>query len=597
MKRKNSRNDVCSDENIGFGCSHIISSSTAVTGVAPLIYNDNNIVLVCESKLDNADELYELLDLHGKPIEKVSDIEYFTGAYYKWGEDCSVRILGEWSFAVWDKRYKKIFLSRDHHGNTGMYYYFGKEKFIFATTISSILPFGSLKKVIDRQYLAEILVNMAGHNDNTSYADIKRLLPAHSLVLSNGQIKTGRYWFPENTPKLEYRNNQEYIEAFNEKFQIAVHRKTNGQRKVGCALSGGLDSGSVAVTARRVLMHSGRKLVAYTATPAFNAENYLKKYQIADEKKLVGEIGRMYPDIELRFVKNDYLSPVQAINKMLEIHGEPRHAVGNYSWLASILDYAAKDDVTAILTGQGGNGTVSRPTGEFLKYNKKSGILVNKYGLYPYIFSIFHKIFFISSPVSTKMLVDAYYLNPEIIRKYKLEKRFLENAGNKFKTRTDSFNSRLRQMQIGKALVGATWNELGIHYGIDVFDPTVDKELIEFCISIPEDMFYNHKGSRLLIRNSMNGALPDSVLYSDKTGIQSGDIMFHIARNKDEIYELLDKVARSDMVKEFIDIKKLSATYNRIISGKHWKTGTVMQCRKFLKTLAVSAFLYNLKQQ
>jgi len=67
---------------------------------------------------------------------------------------------------------------------------------------------------------------------------------------------------------------------------------------------------------------------------------------------------------------------VHAIRNGLQVHDEPGHAAGNTYWILDLLDSARRDGLGALLTGQGGNATVSwtgADRGQAIKRLMKTG--------------------------------------------------------------------------------------------------------------------------------------------------------------------------------------------------------------------------------
>ena len=61
-------------------------------------------------------------------------------AYEKWGAECPARLLGDFAYAVWDIKARRLFCARDHFGSKPLYYFHQPGKFIiFASQITAIL--------------------------------------------------------------------------------------------------------------------------------------------------------------------------------------------------------------------------------------------------------------------------------------------------------------------------------------------------------------------------------------------------------------------------------------------------------------------------
>ncbi|HEU4837139.1 MAG TPA: asparagine synthase-related protein, partial [Pyrinomonadaceae bacterium] len=82
----------------------------------------------------------------------------------------------------------------------------------------------------------------------TIFKDIHRLPPGHTLTVANGSLKTQRYWSPEPSTELRFRNPESYVERFYELLSLAVKDRVTTDR-VAISMSGGLDSTSLAAIA------------------------------------------------------------------------------------------------------------------------------------------------------------------------------------------------------------------------------------------------------------------------------------------------------------------------------------------------------------
>src|SRR6185369_11720256 len=82
---------------------------------------------------------------------------------------------------------------------------------------------------------------------STTFREIQRLPPAHSLTLHNGALSIRRYWTPDTSKEIRYRDRDSYVERFNELLKRAVRDRLSD--RVAVSMSGGLDSTSLAAVA------------------------------------------------------------------------------------------------------------------------------------------------------------------------------------------------------------------------------------------------------------------------------------------------------------------------------------------------------------
>jgi asparagine synthase (glutamine-hydrolysing) len=87
------------------------------------------------------------------------------------------------------------------------------------------------------------------HHHRSFYAGIRRLPPAHYLLLQNGALKVERYWHFDLNRQIRFKNSEEYASAFREIFQEAVKCRIRSKNPVTALLSGGLDSSAIVTAA------------------------------------------------------------------------------------------------------------------------------------------------------------------------------------------------------------------------------------------------------------------------------------------------------------------------------------------------------------
>jgi asparagine synthase (glutamine-hydrolysing) len=161
---------------------------------------------------------------HSPPA--ISDSELILHAYLHWGEECVQHLLGDWTFAMWDPRWRKLFAARDQCGISSFYYYRGPRFFTFALSIKALLALPQIPKRPNMSSIARYLAveqnGGAQPNIQTVYEEILHLRPAHALTVTAEKADVRQYWFLENTPSLRLGSDDEYLEAFLELHTEAV---------------------------------------------------------------------------------------------------------------------------------------------------------------------------------------------------------------------------------------------------------------------------------------------------------------------------------------------------------------------------------------
>ena len=82
--------------------------------------------------MDNRDELINLLNID-KAI--ITDTDLILASYERWGLGCPAKIVGDFAFAIWDQREKRLLLARDLMGMRVLYYRQDSNKLLFGTEL------------------------------------------------------------------------------------------------------------------------------------------------------------------------------------------------------------------------------------------------------------------------------------------------------------------------------------------------------------------------------------------------------------------------------------------------------------------------------
>jgi asparagine synthase (glutamine-hydrolysing) len=173
-----------------------------------------------------------------------------TDAYEKWGDDCVKHLFGDFAFAIWDERKQRYFCARDHFGVKPFYYTHIDNEFAFSSSLNELRLNPKVSNTLNEIAVGDYLLFGVNQDLSTTiFKDIQRLPPGHTLTVANGSLKIQRYWSPEPSTELRFRNPESYVERFSELLALAVKDRATDER-VAISMSGGLDSTSLAAIAR-----------------------------------------------------------------------------------------------------------------------------------------------------------------------------------------------------------------------------------------------------------------------------------------------------------------------------------------------------------
>jgi asparagine synthase (glutamine-hydrolysing) len=551
------------DASAGLGSLIRFNTPEAIYEQLPLL-SSRGFTLTAAARLDNREELFA--DLRTSPAEwpNTPDGRLVLRAYETWGEEAPHHLLGDWSFAAWHPRDKKLFLARDHFGNTGLYYFQDARRFMFASSRKALHAL-AIPRRLNEWFLACGLVSWSAHDGpQTIELDLHRLPPAHTLRLQDGATSIQQFWRLEDTPELPLRSSQEYAEGLLAVYDRAVRDRLRSYRGIGLFLSGGLDSGSTAVLAARALREQGARLTAYTSAPAYDVGHMSERQAIGDEVPLARSVAASAGNIDLYEIRSWEVTPIEGIRHNLEIHAEPGHAAANGFWIHEVLAAAQDQCLGTMLTGQGGNATISwngRNRGRTLNtllrarlWSRAAQLLV-----YPHVpVPLIRRLRLVLH--SGELDWSHTSIHPEFARRIGLSQAYVRQSGDATK-REDWYpplQERYAIIRPGASFVGSIWAENGAAHSLDIRDATFDKRVLEFVIAVPDREYVGPEGyNRWLIRLTMQGLLPDDVRLNRRHGFQAADLCHRLIASKPEVEQTLSEIGASSLAQQYLNLERM----------------------------------------
>lgn len=221
-------------------------------GVQPMEFKskDAENLITFNGEIFNYIELREELIGCGRRFATTSDTEVVLQAYAEWGEDCVKHFNGQWAFAIWDARRRKLFLSRDRLGMRPLFYTISGQTFLFASEVKAIFTHPGVSKAIDPVGLDQLFTFWSAQPPRTIFAGINLLPPGHSLTVEDGKLTVSQYWDVDFSETLEHVPACELEEQLLDLLTDATRLRLRSDVPVGAYLSGGLDSSITAALAK-----------------------------------------------------------------------------------------------------------------------------------------------------------------------------------------------------------------------------------------------------------------------------------------------------------------------------------------------------------
>jgi asparagine synthase (glutamine-hydrolysing) len=234
---------------VGLGHCMLHTTLESLHEHLPYSEAESGLTITADARIDNRRDLGKLLGIQDSILDKISDSQLILSSYSKWGIDCFSKLLGDFSFVIWDRPQKRLLCVRDALGIKPFYYFKNQHTFCFCSEIKPLTKLQPSFPSINEGMVGEYLAFQFSNRHETLFKDIFRLPPAHYLLLENGRIAIKRYWDLSFQTTLYYKNPDEYAEHFLEIFQKSIARRLRSHQPVSSELSGGLDSSSIVAMA------------------------------------------------------------------------------------------------------------------------------------------------------------------------------------------------------------------------------------------------------------------------------------------------------------------------------------------------------------
>ena len=262
---------------------------------------DGQSWIAADVRLDRRVELRDRLIGAGQDVDRTAnDAELVLHAFMAWKDDCVAHLYGDFAFAIWDARQRRLFCARDHFGIKPFYYAVTQDFFLCSNTLDCVRLHPAVSDELNDDAIADFL--LFGLNCNkatTTFKDVQRLQPAHTLSIRETDLQTRRYWSPPVDGRIRYKRHEEYVEHFRENLRLAVADRLDVDR-AAIFLSGGMDSGSVAATAREVA--PATNLRAFTVTC---------EHLIGDREGYFAKQTADFLGIPIQFLPIDHIKPFE----------------------------------------------------------------------------------------------------------------------------------------------------------------------------------------------------------------------------------------------------------------------------------------------
>ena len=469
-------------------------------------------VIVAWGRLDNREELAQLLNISKQELRLLSDPELILRTYLKWSNECTARLLGDFSFVIYDILENRLFCARDHMGIKPFYYYDSNEIFVFSSSMYLFHRISNLYLKPRMEWASRFLLShsLAMDFEATPYESVFKLPPAHQCIVTTDKLIKTRY-FAFHTNKIQFKTSEEYVDYYREHLDAAVKHRVQIDTPLGSELSGGIDSATV--TAYAVKHYSGSLMDFH----AFGFAHFQQEPQ---------HILRVSQHLAIPMTHICCNQPLFETNTLpLKVLGAPVQQSNSVIY-EIFYDLAAKHGVRTLLSGFGGDEFVTSIYGHLYLYellNDKK--YVKLYQNFPgnalgraFRFSKFVWNNFNQSGLRSSYATGGYHkqwlkhvVKDELVNAYALKEVYdAQDLHNDYGD-LDQFTLENRLAPFVSARTEECTLMAGT-YGIEYRWPLLDVRLIQAFLSIPSSEKYHCGVGRYLHKRAIAEVVPENIL-------------------------------------------------------------------------------------
>jgi asparagine synthase (glutamine-hydrolysing) len=502
-------------------------------GKQPMTNEDGTVQIVFNGEIYNHRDLRPALEARGHRYASASDTETIIHLYEEQGARGVEQMRGMFAFAIWDKNRQRLLLARDRMGVKPLYYYLTDDGVIyFASEIKALFEAGALRPELNYNALADYSANRYTSGEETLFRGVKRLLPGHTLMWSDGQVEIKRYWDVSFVKTEEQLSEAHYTEQFSELFNESVRLRLMADVPLGVFLSGGIDSSAIVAVMSQMVREPIK-----TFSVAF-AEREANEFTYA--RMVAGAFATEHHEI--------VVSPEQFFEALPALVYQEDEPIAHPSSLPLyFVSKLASRHVKVVLTGEGSDELLAG----YGKYrttmlNLMLGCAYHSMTPQSLRFAVKQTISGMpdSSPVKRKLmrsflclmpeLKDIYFDNFSVFSSRMQPSLFTEATCERmqqkepYKLSLEHLNGSDAEALLDKLLAAdlktylqellMKQDQMSMAASIESRVPFLDHKLVEFAARLPVKMKLRGLTTKYILRQAMRNRLPKQILSRRKMG-------------------------------------------------------------------------------
>lgn len=520
-----------------------------------MISRDSRFVLSFNGEITNYVEIRRELQDLGHTFASESDTEVLLQSWQRWGQDSVGKFEGMFAFAIFDRQSNELVLARDVFGVKPLFYFATAQEIFFASELQAINLLRPDKPQINQQAAFDFLHwGRYDASDATFIEGVKQVRPGSLLRFDLNQgklIETLQYWIPS----IDSSVSDTFDDATSRVRELlirSVKRNLRTDVPLGVALSGGLDSTAITSIVRRLEPTMEINTFSFV-TPGFEKSEHHWVDLVNTEFECIPHlVAPLTSDLS------------DDLDEMILAQGEPFGSTSIYAQYR-VFQLAKASGVTVTLDGQGADELFAGYHGFPVHVVRDS--LRRKHPLSALRFIQNWASWPGRDVRSVRLPIIASFL-PQRLKSFSRPAAFDDAESSLF---LDDSNTLLRlrkslsipdspargesylktelRRQLTRDGLPALLRHAdrnSMHFSVESRVPFLDKELVEYVLSLPEEYLVSEKGeTKHVLRAALQGIAPEVVLRRrDKIGFETPEslwLMPYITRHRSSLLKSVEK--------------------------------------------------------
>lgn len=503
-----SRKFVLNPEGLNLYLGHVRLSIIDLSekGAQPMDYL-TKYTITYNGEIYNYLELREELVSLGYEFKSDTDTEIIMAAFDMWGTDCLSRLNGMFAFSLFDSSNDMIFIARDRYGIKPLYYHLEGNNFSFSSEIKAILANEDIRDSIEpnelecRNYLR---FGPREWKKNTLFQSVYRF-PKASFIYQScfSLIEDGpnfeEYYCLQEEGYSDLKEDS-VVKKYYKLLESAVSIRLRADVSIGTALSGGLDSSSIAKLINNQLLLDEKNHIQKTFSCVYPEEGY----ESFDESSFI-DLATNFLHVDSQKIQVHPEDVINEYEKMIWSHDTPPDGAMMSSWHTYKL--VSEHGVKISIDGQGADEQLAGYDNYLISYliHLNWSNFIKEYRSIKAKFSDYKQIlnlsFFLKILKSFGLLRLVSYL--------------LKKNGSHFDPSKSLRSMRIQTFQQNLSNLLFYGDRQSMAWSVESRLPFMDYRLVDFLNSTPEEFKIKHGWGKWLARKAFENELPDEIVWRE----------------------------------------------------------------------------------